>query len=251
MSRLVNEEVTLKELEIRDEFPDESLFMVNERPWFADLANFKAAGVIPKDLTWQQRKKFLHDVRFYIWDDPHLFKIGANNLLRRYVTKEEAKSILWHCHNSPCGGHYSGDKTAAKVLQLGFFWPKLFKDAHEHATQCDQCQRMGRISRRNEMPLQNIMEVEILDCWGIDFVGLLPPSFENEFILVVVDYVSKWVEAVADPKNDAKTVVKFLKKNIFARFRVPRVLISDGGSHFCNSQLQKVLGHYHVTQLQG
>ena len=86
LSRLVNEEVTLKELEIRDEFPDESLVMVNERPWFADLANFKAAGIIPKDLTWRQRKKFLHDARFYIWDDPHLFKIRADNLLRRYVT---------------------------------------------------------------------------------------------------------------------------------------------------------------------
>jgi len=59
LSRLVNEEVTLKELEIRDEFPDESLFIVNERPWFSDLANFKAAGIIPKDLTWQQRKKIL------------------------------------------------------------------------------------------------------------------------------------------------------------------------------------------------
>ena len=64
----------------------------------------------------------------------------------------------------------------------------------------------------------------------------------NEYILVAVDYASKWVEAVAAPKNDAKTVVKFLKKNIFAWFGVPRVLISDGGSHFCNSQLQKVLG---------
>ena len=53
--------------------------------------------------------------------------------------------------------------------------------------------------------------------------------------------------AVAAPKKDAKTVVKLLKKNIFSRFGVPRVLISDGGSHFCNSQLQKVLGHYNVT----
>jgi len=61
LSRLINEDVTLKELEIRDEFPGESLFLVNERPWFADLANFKAAEIIPKDLTWQQRKKFLHD----------------------------------------------------------------------------------------------------------------------------------------------------------------------------------------------
>ena len=97
------------------------------------------------------------------------------------------------------------------------------------------------------MPLQNIMEVEVFDCWGIDFVGPLPSSLGNEYILVVVDYVSKWVKVVAAPKNDAKTVVKFLKKNIFARFGVPRVLISDRGSHFCNSLLQKVLGHYHVT----
>jgi len=134
LSRLVNEEVTLKKLEIRDEFPDESLFMVNERPWFADLANFKAAGIIPKYLTWQQRKKFLHDARFYVWNDPHLFKIGANNLLRRCVTKEEARSILWDCHNSPCEGNYSGDKIVVKVLQSRFFWPTLFKDAHEHAT---------------------------------------------------------------------------------------------------------------------
>ena len=81
LSRLVNEEVTSKEVEVRDEFPDESLFLVSERPWFADMANFKAAGIIPKDLTWQQRKKFLHDARFYIWDEPHLFKIGADNLL--------------------------------------------------------------------------------------------------------------------------------------------------------------------------
>ena len=94
LSKLVNEEVTLKEAEIKDEFPDEFLFLIAERPWFANMANFKAAGIIPKDLTWQQRKKFFHDVRFYIWDDSHLFKVGVDNLLRRCVTSEEAKGIL-------------------------------------------------------------------------------------------------------------------------------------------------------------
>jgi len=61
LSRLVNEEVTMKEAEVRDEFLNESLFLVSKRPWFADMATFKATGIIPKDLTWQQRKKFLHD----------------------------------------------------------------------------------------------------------------------------------------------------------------------------------------------
>ncbi|XP_058767896.1 uncharacterized protein LOC131641608 [Vicia villosa] len=96
------------------------------------------------------------------------------------------------------------------------------------------------------MPLTNMLEVEVFYCWGIDFVGPFPPSFANEYILVAVDYVSKWVEALATPKADSKTVIKFLKKNIFSRFGVPRVLISDGGSHFCNTPLEKVLEHYGV-----
>ena len=90
----VDEEVTQEEQEIRDEFPDESVLHVHERSWFVDMANYKARGVIPSDFNWNQRKKFLHDARFYVWDDPYLFKIGANNLLRRCVTMEEARSIL-------------------------------------------------------------------------------------------------------------------------------------------------------------
>jgi len=100
------------------------------------------------------------------------------------------------------------------------------------------------MSKRNEMPLQSILEVEVFDCWDIDFVGSFPSSFSNEYILVAVDYVSKWVEAVASPKADSKTVVKFLKKNIFTRFGTPRVLISYGGAHFCSMQLAKALDHY-------
>jgi len=146
LSKLVNEEVTLKEVEIKYEFPDESLFLITERPWFANMANLKAIGIIPKDLTWQQRKKFFHDARFYIWDDQHLFMVGSDNILRKCVTSEESKGILWHYHNSPCGGHYGGDKTTAKVLQPGFFWPTPFKNDHHHVLKCDQCQRMGGIS---------------------------------------------------------------------------------------------------------
>ena len=85
------------------------------------------------------------------------------------------------------------------------------------------------------------MEVEIFDCWGIDFMGPLPSSYRNVYILVAVDYVSKWVEAIATPKDDVRVMIKFLKKNIFSRFEVLRALISDGGTHFYNNQLNKVL----------
>ena len=96
------------------------------------------------------------------------------------------------------------------------------------------------------MPQQNIMEVENFYCWGIDFIGPLPSSYGNIYILVDVDYVSMWVEAIATPKNNAKVVIIFLKKNIFSCFGVPRALINDGGTHFCNTQLKKVLEHYNV-----
>ena len=82
--------------------------------------------------------------------------------------------------------------------------------------------------------MQPIIEVELFDVWGIDFMGPFPSSQGNLYILVAVDYVSKWVKAIATPHNDSKTVKKFLKRNIFTRFGVPREFISDEGKHFDN-----------------
>ncbi|XP_024200629.1 uncharacterized protein K02A2.6-like, partial [Rosa chinensis] len=85
------------------------------------------------------------------------------------------------------------------------------------------------------------------DVWGIDFMGPFPSSNGCLYILLAVDYVSKWVEAKATRTNDSKVVAGFLKTNIFSRFGVPRVLISDGGSHFCNRTIEALLKKYGVT----
>jgi len=123
--------------------------------------------------------------------------MGANNLLRSSITQTEANNILWHCHSSPYGGHYNGERTTTKVLQSGFFLPTVFKDSHEYAHKCERCQRNGSISKRHEMALQNIQEVEFFDCWGIDFIGPLPSSSFYEYILLAMEYVSRWVEVVS------------------------------------------------------
>ena len=93
---------------------------------------------------------------------------------------------------------------------------------------------MGNISRRHELPLTNILEVEIFDVWGIDLTGPFLPSFGQVYILLAVDYVSKWVEVIATPTNNAQVVLKFLHKNIFTQFGTPRAIVSDEGTHFCN-----------------
>ncbi|XP_070054779.1 uncharacterized protein [Nicotiana tomentosiformis] len=126
--------------------------------------------------------------------------------------------ILEACHSSPYSSHHSGARTETKVLSCGFYWPALFKDASYLVKRCDECQRDGGISTKNEMPLTTILEIDIFDVWGIDFMGPFTSSCGNTYILVAMDYVSKWVETVALPKNEARNVVAFLKKNIFTRF---------------------------------
>ncbi|GJT41002.1 reverse transcriptase domain-containing protein [Tanacetum coccineum] len=127
-----------------------------------------------------------------------------SKVIRRLLDGKEALKILEACHSGPTGGHYGANFTAKKVFDAGFFWPTIYKDAFEFVKSCDACQRQGKISQRDEMP-QNVIQVcEIFDVWGIDFMGPFPSSRGNKYILVAVDYLSKWVEAKVLPTNDAR-----------------------------------------------
>ncbi|GKE43955.1 reverse transcriptase domain-containing protein [Tanacetum coccineum] len=209
-------------------------------PWFAYYANFHAGNFIIIGITTQQKKKFFKDVKHYFWDDPYLFCICADQIIRRCVHGQEANDILKACHEGPTGGHHSANLTARKVFDAGFFWPTIYRDAHTMIKSCDTCQRQGKISQRDEMPQNAIQVCEIFDVWGINFMGPFSSSHGNKYILVAVDYLSKWVEAKVLPINDARVVVKFLK-SLFARFGTPRAIISDCGTHFCNDQFAKVM----------
>nr|GFA09891.1 hypothetical protein [Tanacetum cinerariifolium] len=120
------------------------------------------------------------------------------------------------------------------------------QDAFELVKRCDSCQRKGKISQKDEMPQNSIQVCEIFDVWGIDFMGPFPSSKGNKYILIAVDYLSKWVEAKALPTNDARVVIKFLK-SLFSRLGTPKAIISDRGTHFCNDQFARVMSKYGVT----
>ncbi|GKA45640.1 reverse transcriptase domain-containing protein [Tanacetum coccineum] len=214
--------------------------------WFADYANYHARNFNVKGMSTQQKNKIFKDVKHYFWDDPFLFKTCADQIIRRCVSGQEAVDILTTCHSGPTRGHYGANYTSKKVFDLGFYWPTIYKDAHELVKNCDSCQRQGKISQCDKMPQNFIQVCEIFDVWGIDFMGPFPSSRGNKYILVAVDYLSKWVEAKALPTNDARVVVKFLK-SLFARFGTPRAIISDRGTHFCNDKFAKVMSKYGVT----
>ncbi|XP_013699880.1 uncharacterized protein LOC106403610 [Brassica napus] len=172
-------------------------------PWFAEIANFLAAEKEPLKFTGNEKRKFLREARQYVWDEPYLYKHCKDGIFRRCVPEADIPGILHHCHVSS----YQGTSPHSK------WFPKSSKQNY-------------------------ILEVEVFDCWGVDFMGPFPPFFKNEYILVAVDYVSNWVEAVASPTNDAKVVTKMFSSIIFPRFGVPRVVISNGGTHFINKPLK-------------
>ncbi|GJY07522.1 reverse transcriptase domain-containing protein [Tanacetum coccineum] len=199
-----------------------------------------------KGMSSQQKKKFFKDVKHYFWDVPYLFRIYVDQVIRRCVHGQEAVDILTACHNGPTRGHHGANYTSKKVFDSGFYWPTIYRDAHDIVKSCDSCQRQGKISQKDEMP-QNVIQVyKIFDVWGIDFIGPFLSSRGNKYILIAIDYLSKWIEAKVLPTNDARVVVKFLK-SLFARFETPRAIISDRGTHFCNDQFAKVMLKYGVT----
>nr|GEW03634.1 reverse transcriptase domain-containing protein [Tanacetum cinerariifolium] len=166
--------------EINETLPLETLSTMTFRgdssaPWFADFVNYHAGNFIVKGMSSQQKNKFFKDVKHYFWDDPFLFKIRVDQVIRRCVHGKEALDILEACHNGPTRGHHGANLTAKK---------------------------------------------------GIDFMGPFPSLRGNKYILVAVDYLSKWVEAKALPTNDARVFCKFFK-SLFARFGTPRAIISD------------------------
>nr|GEX43364.1 reverse transcriptase domain-containing protein [Tanacetum cinerariifolium] len=157
-----------------------------------------------------------------------------------------AIDILTACHNGPTKGHHGANYTAKKIFDSDFYWLTIYRDAHEMVKSCDSCQRQGKISQKDEMPQNAIQVCEIFDIWSIDFMVPFMYSRGNKYILVVVDYLSKWVEVKALPTNDARVVVKFLK-SLFARFGTPRAIFSDRGTYFYNDQFAKVMLKYGVT----
>nr|GEW37452.1 reverse transcriptase domain-containing protein [Tanacetum cinerariifolium] len=140
-------------------------------PWFADFANYHAENFVVKGMLSQQKNKLFKDVKHYLWDDPFLFKICTDQVIRRCVHCQEAIDILKACHYGPTWGHHGLNYTTKKVFDSGFYWLTIYRDAQDLVKTYDVCQRQGKISQQGEMPQNSIQVCEIFDVLGIDFMG--------------------------------------------------------------------------------
>ncbi|RDX68856.1 putative mitochondrial protein, partial [Mucuna pruriens] len=188
--------------------------MTHATPWYADIYNYLVASTYPQGTSRAYKARLESDAKYYVWDDPYLWRMCNDQVIRTCIQESEIQSVLHFYHAAAEGGHYGSSRIARKVLNYGLYWPTIFRDAHTFVLAYEQCQKIGiAITRRNEMPQQPMI----------------------------------WVEAKAAKVNDAKTVVEFLKSNIFCKFGVLKALINDQGSHLCNYTMAMLLEKYRVV----
>jgi transposase InsO family protein len=226
---------------IENKMRDDHLYRVLDKDtWMIDI--IRAIRKMPLDhLDRNSQRRIISESRKYFWDAPYLFKHGNDGVMRRCVPREKRLEILRKCHSTEYDGHYSHFRTQTKVLSSGFYWPEMHEDTKRYVASYLECQRIGNISQRNFMPLRYNLQIDLFDVWGIDFMGPFKNSYGFEQILVMVYYVSKWVEAMPCRKASSEESIAMIKSMIFPCFGTPRILISDAGTYFTGKNFKKCL----------
>jgi hypothetical protein len=170
-----------------------------------------------------------------------LYRRGVDYILHRCITHEEAEHVLNDYHTGACAGHLFGLETTQNILQAGYFWPMLIKDCVESVKKCHLCQIFSRKMRAHPAPMFPIIIVGPFTKWGIDYTTChLASTRGHHYIIVVVEYFTKWVEAMPTFNNDGETKTLFIFNHIIARFDIPKEIVTDHGSKFQNKMISEL-----------
>jgi ribonuclease HI len=215
--------------------------------WMSPIVQFLGRGVLPSDPREAKRIK-ARSSRF-AWDNGILYKRGFHGILQRCLTAGEAEMVMREIHEGSCGNHSGARSLAQKVLRNGFYWPTIVSDTIALTRSCDECQRFSNLIRS---PSSNATPIPVtcpFDKWGIDIVGPFPTGKgQKKFLIVAIEYFTKWVEAEPVETITEKRVIDFLWKNIICRFGLPRELISDNGTQFCGRELISLCNELKIQQ---
>ena len=235
-----------------DHISDETLFRISTLdPWYGDIivylqmSSFRPA--VSKD-TW---RRIRHQSQPYRIIGDTLYCLGTDSVLRQCLTLKGAERVLNDYHSGTCGGHMSRYATAQKILRAGYSWPSIFKDCILAICSCHECQIYQRKMHAPPSPLHPVVTIGPFAKWGIDYTSCNPRSAGGHgYIIVAVDYFTKWDEAMATLTEDDNAAAQFLFNHVISRFGVPQAIVTDHGKHFCNhmmTELTTQLGLRHAS----
>ncbi|XP_072076651.1 uncharacterized protein [Arachis hypogaea] len=238
LSRLPQETSQDTSQPVNENFPNEYLLQIQQTPWFADMANYKAGRSIPQEYTKQQVKKLLHEAKLFFWDEPFLFKRCPDGMIRRCVPEVEMKDILWHYHNSSYGGHFGAERTVAKVLQSCFYWPSIFKDARDFLVYGKAC----------HLPV----ELEHKAFWATKLLNLDAQAAEEKRLLQLNELEEFRLEAYENARIYKKRAKRWHDKRISPRTFEPgqKVLLFNSRLKIFPGKLRsRWTGPYTITKV--
>jgi hypothetical protein len=199
--------------------------------WATDVVQYLRHGSLPEDKSLSRKVK-MHSAR-YVLIGGILYRRGYTEPLLKCLTKTESEYVLKEIHEGVYGNHSGSRMLAHKATRAGYYWPTMNKDSVKLVQQCDKCQRFARVMKNPSEKLSPITSPWPFVKWGVDIVGPMPPGKGSQkFLLVAVDYFTKWAEAEAFSTITTDNVTKFLWSSVICRFGIPHAFVTDNGKQF-------------------
>ena len=213
----------------------------SESIWTTPLVSYLKNGVLPDEEA--ARKLKVQATRFVLIKDV-LYKRGFSRPYLRCLGAEEADYVMREVHKGICGNHSGSRPLVHKLVRAGYYWPTRQKDAEAYVKSCEKCQRFSNIIRQPAEELTKMTAPWPFAQWGLDIMGPFPTAVRQlKFLVVGIDYFTKWVEAEALATITEKNIQSFVWRCIICRFGIPRVLVSDNGRQFDNDYFRDFCSH--------
>ncbi|XP_075075865.1 uncharacterized protein LOC107793672 [Nicotiana tabacum] len=213
---------------------------IDGEPWFHDIKEYIRSGVYPVHATGDQKRTIRRLASGFFLSGGILYKRIPDLGLLRCINAKEASTIMAEVHSGVCGPHMNGYVLAKKILRAGYYWLTMERNCINFVRKCHQCQVHGDLIHSPPSELHSMSAPWPFVAWGMDVIGPIEPAASNghRFILVAIDYFTKWVEAITFKSMTKKAVVDFVHSNIICRFGIPKVIITDNAANL-NSHLMK------------
>ncbi|WKA01479.1 hypothetical protein VitviT2T_019760 [Vitis vinifera] len=218
----------------------------DDLPWY-HIYQFLISGIYPKVATAKDRKALRNlATRFVICGDT-LYRRSADGMLLLCLDRASTDRVMREVHAGVCGPHMGGHMLACKIMRTGYFWLTMETDCCQFVQKCLECQIHGDLIHAPPSELHALTSTWPFSVWGIDIIGKVSPksSSGHEFILVAIDYFTKWVEAASYARLTSARVASFIRSHIICHYGVPHELISDRGVHF-RAEVDALLQKYGI-----
>ncbi|CAL1368987.1 unnamed protein product [Linum trigynum] len=215
------------------------------RDWRTPMIEYLQHGILPADHKEAVRLK--RRAPLYIMIDNALYRKSFAGPYLRCLSAREAHFALREVHQGTCAMHAGPRSLEKTLLRQGYYWPTIRRDAREYVKVCSKCQIAARVPRAPTAPMQGNLSPWPFAQWGMDFLGPFPEApGRKKYLIVAIDYFTKWIEADALTGMTTQQVVKFLWTHIICRFSLPHTIVLDQGTQFKSQDLQTYCAQYGV-----